>query len=112
MAPPKGDRWGPGTRVPAIVASPLARRGFVDHTQYDTTSILRTIEQRWNLAPLGARDAKVNSLVGTLDPNLAAGAASSGGTSPTGTLIIIGALVALAIAGLGTGLLTRRRRST
>ena len=112
MAPPKGDRWGPGTRVPAIVASPLARRGFVDHTQYDTTSILRTIEQRWNLAPLGARDAKVNSLANTLDPNLAGSTGSSGGTSPTATLIVIGAVIALAIAGVGTGLLTRRRRST
>ena len=71
VAPPKGDRWGPGTRVPAIVVSPLAKRGFVDHIQYDTTSILRTIEQRWNLAPLGARDAKVNSLANTRDSKLA-----------------------------------------
>ena len=112
VAPPKGDRWGPGTRVPAIVVSPLARRGFIDHTEYDTTSILRTIEQRWNLAPLGSRDAKVNSLAISLDPNLASSTASTGGASPTATLIVIGALVALAIAGLGTGILIRRARST
>jgi len=112
VAPPKGDRWGPGTRVPAIVVSPLARRGFIDHTEYDTTSILRTIEQRWNLAPLGSRDAKVNSLAGSLDPNLASSTASTGGASPPATLIVIGALVALAIAGLGTGILIRRARST
>jgi acid phosphatase len=49
---PKGDRWGPATRVPAIIASPLARKGFVDKTPYDTGSILRFITRRWNLAPL------------------------------------------------------------
>ena len=43
VAPPKGDRWGPGTRIPALIISPFAKKGFVDHTQYDTTSILRLI---------------------------------------------------------------------
>ena len=41
----------------------------VDHTQYDTTSILRTIEQRYSLAPLGSRDAAVNSLANVFDAN-------------------------------------------
>ena len=67
VAPPAGDRWGPGSRVPAIVISPFARRGFVDHTPYDTTSILKTIELRWNLAPLGTRDAQVNDLRNAFD---------------------------------------------
>jgi phospholipase C len=62
VAPPIADRWGPGTRVPAIIISPYARRGFVDHTQYDTTSILRTIERRWQLEPLGPRDAAARDL--------------------------------------------------
>jgi phospholipase C len=66
-APPKGDRWGPGTRVPAIIISPFAKKGFVDHTQYDTTSILKLIERRWNLAPLGTRDAAANDLSNALD---------------------------------------------
>ncbi len=56
-APPVADRWGLGTRVPTIIVSPFAKKSFVDHTQYDTTSILRTIELRWNLAPLGTRAA-------------------------------------------------------
>jgi acid phosphatase len=43
VAPPKGDRWGPGTRIPAIVVSPFAKKGAVDHNFYDTTSILRFI---------------------------------------------------------------------
>jgi acid phosphatase len=62
VSPPVVDRWGPGTRVPAIVISPLAKRHFVDHTQYDTTSILATIEHRWGLAPLTDRDASATDL--------------------------------------------------
>ena len=67
VAPPKVDRWGPGSRVPALVISPFARPGYVDHTLYDTTSILRLIETRFNLKPLGERDAKANSLANALD---------------------------------------------
>jgi acid phosphatase len=57
------DQWGPGTRIPALVISPFLRGNeVVDHTQYDTTSILATIEERYGLAPLSSRDAAVNSL--------------------------------------------------
>ena len=52
MPPPKGDRWGPGTRVPAIIVSPFAKKGYVDHTPYDTTSILKFITVRFGLEPL------------------------------------------------------------
>jgi acid phosphatase len=69
VAPPVVDRWGPGTRVPAVIVSPYAKRGFVDHTPYDTTSILRFIEKRWGLAPLGMRDAAVNDLTNAFDFN-------------------------------------------
>ncbi|SHM96871.1 acid phosphatase [Duganella sacchari] len=51
-APPKGDRWGPGTRVPAIIVSPYVKKGTVDHTQYDSASILRAITHRFNLPVL------------------------------------------------------------
>jgi acid phosphatase len=60
VAPPKGDRWGPGTRIPAIIISPFARRGFVDHSLYDTSSILRFVTKRFDLpmlAGLSTRDA-------------------------------------------------------
>ncbi len=57
------DVFGPGTRLPALVISPLLRGSFVvDHTQYDTTSILATIERRFGLAPLSSRDAAVHDL--------------------------------------------------
>jgi phospholipase C len=62
VPPPVGDRWGPGTRVPTLIISPFARRGFVDHTLYDTTSILAFIEHRFGLEPLSSRDAKANDL--------------------------------------------------
>jgi acid phosphatase len=47
-----GDRWGPGSRVPAIIVSPFARRSYVDHSSYDTTSILKLITRRFGLEPL------------------------------------------------------------
>lgn len=52
VAPPKGDRWGPGLRIPAIIVSPFAKRGYVDHSQYDTGSIQRLINRRFGLQPL------------------------------------------------------------
>jgi len=48
--------------VPSIIISPLAKRHFVDHTQYDTTSILATIEHRYGVPALGTRDAAVPDL--------------------------------------------------
>lgn len=67
VPPPPGDRWGPGNRVPTIVISPFAKRGYVDHTFYDGTSILKFIETRFDLKPLGERDAKANDLLNALD---------------------------------------------
>lgn len=62
VPPPKGDRWGPGSRIPTLLISPYTKGGRIDHTTYDTTSILKLIEERFGLAPLGERDAKTNSL--------------------------------------------------
>ena len=66
VAPPVRDRFGPGTRVPAILVSPFAKRGFVDHTQYDTTSILKLIETRFELAPLTQADARADAMLNAL----------------------------------------------
>ena len=63
VAPPKGDMFGPGTRIPAIIISPYAKKGFVDHTQYDTTSILRFVTHRWNLPVLPGIATRDNSLI-------------------------------------------------
>jgi acid phosphatase len=52
VTPPQGDRWGPGSRIPALVIAPFAKKGHVDHTLYDTNSILRFISRVHGLAPL------------------------------------------------------------
>ena len=52
VAPPQGDLLGPGARIPALIISPLAKRGTVDHTPYDTASILRLITRRFDLEVL------------------------------------------------------------
>jgi phospholipase C len=57
------DEWGPGTRVPTLIVTPFLRGSFVvDHTSYDTTSILATLERRYGLPPLGTRDAAIQDL--------------------------------------------------
>ena len=65
-APPQGRRFGPGERLPALIISPLARRGYVDHTTYDTTSILKLIETKFGLKPLTARDAAAGDMTNAL----------------------------------------------
>jgi len=62
VAPPVIDKWGPGSRIPAIMISPFVKKGFVDHTQYETVSILSFIERRWGLKPLTERDKNANPL--------------------------------------------------
>ena len=62
VAPPKGDLVGPGTRVPAVIISPFARRGAVDHTPYDTGSIARFITHRWSLPVLPGLKLRDSSL--------------------------------------------------
>jgi phospholipase C len=64
--PPGGfDRYG--FRVPAGVVSPYSKTDFVSHTIYDHTSILKTVEEKWNLPALTRRDANANSLFDMLD---------------------------------------------
>ncbi len=104
VAPPVIDRWGPGTRVPMIIVSPLAKKAYVDHSTYDTTSIARFIERRWNIAPLGVRDAAAGDLTGTLD--LYEGYTPIYGTTAFGTWLASGLLALLA----GSWLVLRRRR--
>jgi acid phosphatase len=52
VPPPQGDLLGPGARIPALIISPFAKRGTVDHTPYDTASILRLITRRFALEML------------------------------------------------------------
>jgi phospholipase C len=61
-----GDRWGPATRVPTFIVGPTVKRGFIDHTSYDTTSILKLITERFGLEPLPGVRAKTGDLTNAL----------------------------------------------
>ncbi|MCD5981808.1 MULTISPECIES: acid phosphatase [Pseudomonas] len=63
VAPPKGDRFGPGTRIPALVISPFARKGTVDHTIYDTASILRLITRVHGLEKLDGLKRRDDAMI-------------------------------------------------
>jgi phospholipase C len=67
VQPPRVDRWGYGFRVPALLVSAYARRGHVDHTTLDFTSILNFIEHNWGLRPLTDRDRQANGLMSAFD---------------------------------------------
>jgi acid phosphatase len=64
-----GDRWGPGLRIPAIIVSPFAKKGHIEKTSYDTTSILKFVTKRFDLAPLPGVRANAGDLTQALDLN-------------------------------------------
>jgi phospholipase C len=49
------DYFGDGTRIPAIVVSPHATGGYVNHTYSDHVSILKFVERNWGLSPITSR---------------------------------------------------------
>ncbi|KPH69240.1 acid phosphatase [Novosphingobium sp. ST904] len=63
VAPPKGDRWGPGTRIPAVIVSPHAKKGAVDHTIYDTGSIARFLTRRFGLEKLPGLQTREDAMI-------------------------------------------------
>lgn len=67
VAPPRVDQFGLGFRVPAVMVSPYARVGQVDHTVLDVTAILRFIEDNWRIQPLSGRDAQAPALETAFD---------------------------------------------
>ena len=71
VIPPQVDAYGYGLRVPVILVSPYAKKGYVDSTVLDFTSMLKFIEQNWGIAPLTARDANANNFLSAFDFNQA-----------------------------------------
>jgi phospholipase C len=69
VPPPQVDEHGYGFRAPALVVSPYAKRGHIERTVTDFTSILRFIEDNWGLPSMAERDAKANSIAGAFDFN-------------------------------------------
>ena len=67
VKPPQLDYQGLGFRVPMLVISPYARRGYVAHTQYESGSILRFVEDNWALGRLGTSDRRAKSIRNVFD---------------------------------------------
>ena len=94
---PSQGRCGYGPRLPLLLISPYARINFVDHTVTDQSSILRFIEDNWNLGRIGngSTDAYAGSLLNMfnfgstapaviLDPSTGKVVSSTGGGGGTG----------------------------
>jgi phospholipase C len=65
--PQASDSMGPGFRVPMIVVSPYAKRGYVSHQVSETASLLTFTEKNFGLPNLGARDATASDLSDCFD---------------------------------------------
>ncbi len=67
VTPPQVDNFGYGLRVPALLVSPYARKGYIDNTQLDFTSILKFVEENWNITPLASRDTAASNFLEAFD---------------------------------------------
>jgi phospholipase C len=67
-----GDYTIYGVRVPTVLVSPYSRPGAVSDVVCDHTSVLATIEHKWNLPALTNRDANAATIMDFLDPVQAA----------------------------------------
>jgi phospholipase C len=120
VKPPQVDKFGYGFRVPALLVSPYAKRGFIDNTQLDFTSILRFIENNWGLKPLTARDAHANSIATGFDfkqaPRAAIFTAATRGSTLEANVrrpviyLLYGGALAVTVFLIGFALVTGRRR--
>ena len=61
----ENGRCGYGPRLPLLVISPYARTNFVDHRVTDQSSVIRFIEDNWDLGRIG--NGSADAIAGTLD---------------------------------------------
>jgi phospholipase C len=123
VRPPRVDASGYGFRVPALLVSPYAKRGHVDSTTLDFTSILKFIERNWRLRPLASRDRRAKTFTSAFDfeaqprpPRLLSLDRASAGRAkePRRPVIYAAYSLALVVAGLTVTMAlrpsSRRRR--
>jgi phospholipase C len=67
VPPPAVDNFGFGPRVPMLILSPWVRSGYIDHNTLEFSSVLKLIEERFDLDPLTARDEQSNELIDAFD---------------------------------------------
>ena len=107
VSPPKVDKWGPGTRIPTLLIAPTFEHRYgIDHTTYDTTSVLSTIEKRFHLPPLTSRDRHAADLGHAFEAPPFAGLPITG--TPVGSIVGVG--LGLLLVGAVGVLFGRRRR--
>jgi|HubBroStandDraft_6_1064221.scaffolds.fasta_scaffold00532_22 phospholipase C len=63
LNPSKYGYGGLGLRIPALVVSPYARARYISPTHYEFGSILKYIENNWNLGQLGTTDQRATSII-------------------------------------------------
>ena len=121
VVPPQIDREGYGFRVPTLIISPYARKGYILHQTADFTSILKFIERLHGLAPLTTRDQAASDLMAAFDfqqpprapsrPQVAsAGVVPARGPSAARLLEMYGLVSGLAVLLLLLAGLTERKR--
>ena len=67
VAPPQLDYQGLGFRVPMLVISPYAKKGYVSHTSYEFGSILKFVEDNWAIPRVGTTDVRAASMADVFD---------------------------------------------
>lgn len=67
VRPPHVDIMGLGPRVPLLIISPWAKEGYIDHTVYEFSSVVRFIEENLGLEPLTRRDQRASDMMSAFD---------------------------------------------
>ncbi|HEY6765968.1 MAG TPA: alkaline phosphatase family protein [Candidatus Sulfotelmatobacter sp.] len=67
VPPPALDIYGLGPRVPMLVISPYAKKGYISHTQYELSSVIKFAEEVFGLPSLGQRDVIANDTTDSFD---------------------------------------------
>jgi phospholipase C len=67
VAPPQLDALGCGFRVPCIIISPYAKKGFIDHTPLEHSSLCKFAETLFGIPAMTARDAQSADMLEAFD---------------------------------------------
>lgn len=62
VSPPVLDQFGLGPRAPLLIISPYAKPGYISHTAYEHSSILKFVETRYQFQPLASRDSTASDM--------------------------------------------------
>jgi phospholipase C len=90
VAPPQVDAYGMGFRVPTLVISPYAKRGYVSGQLYEHASILKFIERRFGLPTLASVNHQFDSSTPGVNNDAADGKVSGPPAPPRDGLSAIG----------------------